>query len=220
MPTQTFWNLEQAKRERLVAIATEEFAAHDYDSASITRIVARAGIAKGSLYQYFADKRDLFMYLVELSNRKRLEYVQREAPPAPDVPFWQLLRWQVGASTRAALAYPLLTQVFLRAVRSRLPFRDELLDGMQRLALEHWRGFVARGIEQGAVDASIDPELAAVLLNATFAELGAHILRQLGVGDAQLHTLDVARFETPEVERMFDAVIGMLERGLGCARPL
>ena len=51
MPTQTFWNLPSEKRDALIAIAVEEFASNDYDAASISRIVARAGIAKGSIYQ-------------------------------------------------------------------------------------------------------------------------------------------------------------------------
>ena len=38
-------NLDPAKAERFLAIALEEFADHDYAAASVTRIVARAGIA-------------------------------------------------------------------------------------------------------------------------------------------------------------------------------
>jgi AcrR family transcriptional regulator len=46
MPTSTFWNWPANKRQLLIDIAVEEFANNDYDNASISRIVARAGIAK------------------------------------------------------------------------------------------------------------------------------------------------------------------------------
>ena len=58
MPKQTFFNLPEDKRENLINIAIEEFAENDYQTASISRIVANAGIAKGSFYQYFENKED------------------------------------------------------------------------------------------------------------------------------------------------------------------
>lgn len=45
----TFTNLQAAKRQAIIDIAIEEFAAHPYATASVSHIVARAGIAKGSL---------------------------------------------------------------------------------------------------------------------------------------------------------------------------
>jgi hypothetical protein len=56
--SQTFSNLPEEKRQRILRIAIDEFADNDYDSASVSRIVARAGIAKGSFYQCFVDKDD------------------------------------------------------------------------------------------------------------------------------------------------------------------
>ena len=49
MPKETFQNLPAAKRDRFVAAALDEFAQHDYRTTSLTRIVAAAGIAKGSV---------------------------------------------------------------------------------------------------------------------------------------------------------------------------
>jgi AcrR family transcriptional regulator len=53
MPNQTFFNLAEEKREQITQVAIDEFANNDYGGGSISRIVARAGIAKGSFYQYF-----------------------------------------------------------------------------------------------------------------------------------------------------------------------
>jgi AcrR family transcriptional regulator len=215
MPTQTFWNLPAEKRQSLIEVAVEEFANNDYDNASISRVVARLGIAKGSIYQYFADKQDLFLYLLELSNQKRMEYVQRETPSELEMSFWALLRWQIGASTRAALAYPLLTKLFYRAMRSNLPFHDEILQSMKTTGMERWQQLVRHGIEQGDIRNDTDPELAAVLLSAVFTEIGTHMMHVLGLDNERLHELDSAVFQTPEVERIFDTTLTMLERGIG-----
>ncbi len=215
MPTQTFWNLPADKRESLITIAVEEFANNDYDNASISRIVSSAVIAKGSIFQYFTDKKDLFLFLLELSNRKRLEYVQNEPPPEPNMSFWQMLRWQIGASTRAALAFPLLTQVYLRAMNGRLPFEEEMFGNMRSLALDHWRKSVQAGMTQGDLDSRVDPHLAAMMLNAVFNEIGNYVMQRLNIEAGTLHELDVTVFQTPEVERIFDDTIRLLERGLG-----
>lgn len=221
MPTQTFWNLPSDKREALIAIAVDEFATNDYDSASISRIVARAGIAKGSIYQYFADKQDLFLYLLNLSNQKRLDYIQQEAPPAEQIGFWDLLRWQIAASTRAALAYPQLTRLFYRAVQGNLPFRSAIVQDMRTMALTHWTQFVQQGIARGDIDPQIEPELAAVVLSAVFSEIGSYITARLELDAQPLHELDPARFQTPEVDRIFDHTVRMLQHGLGSsARPV
>ncbi len=218
MPTQTFWNLPNEKRQALIEVAVEEFANNDYDNASVSRIVARLGIAKGSVYQYFSDKQELFLYLLELSNQKRLDYIQRETMPNPQMRFWPLLRWQISASTRAALAYPLLTKLFYRAMRGHLPFHDEILRSMKATGMERWQQLVRHGIAQGDIRNDVDPELAAVLFNAVFTEIGTYIMTMLQLDNEHLHELDTNVFQTPEVERVFDSTLSMLEHGFGSGR--
>lgn len=65
MPSTTFFNLPDGKRERLLAAARAEFARVPYEDASVNRIIQAAGIPRGSFYMYFTDKEDLFRYLME-----------------------------------------------------------------------------------------------------------------------------------------------------------
>jgi AcrR family transcriptional regulator len=60
MPTDTFHNLPTKKRDRILEAAITEFAAHPYDAASLSNIARQAEIGKGSLYQYFENKKDLY----------------------------------------------------------------------------------------------------------------------------------------------------------------
>ncbi len=64
MPTATFFNLPQKKRDTLMAAARTEFARVPYPEASINRIIQDAGIPRGSFYMYFEGKEDLFRYLM------------------------------------------------------------------------------------------------------------------------------------------------------------
>jgi len=67
MVHQTFYRLAEEKRTRILSSAHREFAQHIYEKSSINRILDDAKVPKGSFYQYFDDKSDLFylcMYAV------------------------------------------------------------------------------------------------------------------------------------------------------------
>lgn len=76
MPTQTFLNLSVEKRQQFERVALREFAHHTYDNASINRIIKEVGIARGSVYQYFANKLDLWLYLKEYAETVKMSYIQ------------------------------------------------------------------------------------------------------------------------------------------------
>ncbi len=75
MPKETFFNLAENKRETIEQAALDEFAQYGYDAASVNRIVEKSGIAKGSFYQYFEDKKDVFLHLMNETVRKKLDYI-------------------------------------------------------------------------------------------------------------------------------------------------
>ena len=64
MPSTTFFRLPEEKRLRFLDAARAEFKRVPYGDASINRIITDAHIPRGSFYQYFADKDDLFRYLM------------------------------------------------------------------------------------------------------------------------------------------------------------
>ena len=64
-------------RQQILAAATGVFAKHGYEKASIARICAAVGIARGTLYQYFRDKQSVFRALVD----EQLEPIQHFALP-------------------------------------------------------------------------------------------------------------------------------------------
>ena len=64
MPTSTFFNLPPEKQAKLLRAAVGEFSQKPYGEVPLSRIIAGAGIPRGSFYQYFSDKTDLFIYVL------------------------------------------------------------------------------------------------------------------------------------------------------------
>src|SRR5882724_9431313 len=49
-----------ARREAILAAALDEFSAQGFAAARLDDVAKRAGVAKGTIYLYFADKETLF----------------------------------------------------------------------------------------------------------------------------------------------------------------
>jgi TetR/AcrR family transcriptional regulator, fatty acid metabolism regulator protein len=60
------------KRESIIQAAIEVFSTKDFKTASISEIAQKAGVADGTIYQYFRNKEDLFFSIpVEKTNEFR-----------------------------------------------------------------------------------------------------------------------------------------------------
>lgn len=76
MPTPTFNNLKEEKKARVVNAAVKEFASRSLREANLSNIVKDAKIARGSIYQYFESKDDLYIYVFDTLRTLRAEYVK------------------------------------------------------------------------------------------------------------------------------------------------
>ncbi len=71
MPKETFFNLPSEKRAMIEEVAIDEFAEYGFDKASINRMIDKCGIAKGSFYQYFNNKKDVFLHTMSMIGDKK-----------------------------------------------------------------------------------------------------------------------------------------------------
>lgn len=76
MPKETFYRLPDEKRERIMAAAEREFLENSFEAASINRIIKEAAIPRGSFYQYFEDKKDIFLYIESTHKNEAFGFVE------------------------------------------------------------------------------------------------------------------------------------------------
>ena len=65
MPKDTFLNLKSEKKEKIEKAITDEFTKNSFEQVSISNIIQRAQIPRGSFYQYFEDKKDAVQYIIQ-----------------------------------------------------------------------------------------------------------------------------------------------------------
>ncbi len=129
MPKETFFNLPQEKQHRILDISLEEFYNHGYEKASISRIVETAGIAKGSFYQYFEGKEDLFGFIAQVAREKQLVYASKLLESGSDLPFFQLLEVLLKGSLAFMKENPRLSAVIEGFMKSSDATLKEIIMG-------------------------------------------------------------------------------------------
>jgi TetR/AcrR family transcriptional regulator len=214
MPTDTFFNLPEDKRRLILDMAIEEFADHNYNQASISRIVARAGIAKGSLYQYFADKRDLYLYLLQLAADEKRAFLASAHPPDPDGSIYDTLRWLFAHGMSFEFSNPRMARIGYRAIYGDAPLPDETKALLRESTNRFFRPLIKQGMARGDIDPSLDPALVGFLFNAVFTQLGDYVLGRLGVEAEEIADGDTSRFDRPDYWALIDELITILEHAL------
>jgi len=69
----------EAKRSRIIDVATQHFAEHGYHAARVGDIASALGIAKGSVFQHFGSKDGLFFEVYKRSVRSFAKYLDAPA---------------------------------------------------------------------------------------------------------------------------------------------
>lgn len=149
MPKQTFINLDEAKRKQITDAFLQEFAVNSFDEASLSEVVKRLGIAKGSVYQYFGGKLDLFMYLVELCSSVKIRYVASiKRENFPD--YWAYFRNLFEQGYEFDHENPLESH-FLHRLSQNLnsPSVKDLFSHLQEQTVSAFEKMVAYEVEQG-----------------------------------------------------------------------
>ncbi|WP_270810038.1 TetR/AcrR family transcriptional regulator [Hungatella effluvii] len=78
MPTQRFTRLQEEKKKKISEAVIHEFQRTSYGELQISKIARSAHVSRGSLYTYFRDKEDMFLFALNQTWKTMLEYNKRK----------------------------------------------------------------------------------------------------------------------------------------------
>lgn len=209
MPKQTFLNLPEEKRNVIVNAAIDEFAEYGFEGASINRIVANSGISKGSFYQYFEDKRDVFMYLLAVLEQEKVAYFKDRHPPSKNMDTFQYFRWMIKAGMEFNSAYPRITQAISRVLLVEGLYYGKLFGDYHQKALDALSVMIKEAIARGEVDPSVDVDLAVMVMDTWSNAISTYILNE---GMKQKDMMKWVR--SPKTQEKIDKLLYVMEYGL------
>ena len=214
MPYETFFNLPEEKRQLIMDILLDEFTENDYRSASISRIVKRAGIAKGSFYQYFEDKKDCYLYLIQLAMDEKAAFLRTSPPPDQQMDLFATLRWLLESGTSFEFSNPRLARLSYRAVIEDVPLPDEILTLIRQGSKSYFVQMVQQGIQDGTIRPDVDPDAAAFTFDVIFTNLGKYLMERYQIAPDSLLEQTGQVFNRDDARQAMDEVLGILEHGL------
>ena len=209
MPKQTFFNLPQEKRETILNAAVDEFAEYGLENASTNRIVKNSGIAKGSFYQYFEDKQDVFMYLLSVVEREKIEFFKSKHPPSNNMDTFQYFRWMNKTGIEFSSAYPRITQAMSRVMFGEGLYYGKTFAYIRERTVKALREMIEQAMERGEVDPSVDVDLAVMVMDTWSNVIITYMVNE---GAKQKDMLAWVR--SPKTQETIDKLLYVMEYGL------
>ncbi len=198
MPKDTFFNLDSAKQRRILEAAMDEFSQRRFSEASINQIVKNADIPRGSFYQYFEGKEDLYIYMLKQIGKEKLDIISGAGKLKPDADFFEgymhmfeaALEWSIKKPRyyRIGMLMELDDSRFIKELRSVLPEGFSMIKDM-----------VKRDIQLGRIRDDIDPDLVADIIYT----LNLHLLAPY-----------YQRDNKKELTKRLKEIIGIIKEGV------
>lgn len=165
MPSKTFFNLSKEKRNKIIEAALKEFSLNDYNSASINNIVKDADISKGSMYQYFDNKKDLYLYLLELAGEKKLNYISENIDIKSDKIF-NLIKKMHLIGAKFDLTNPKYSMLIINAINETTNDELDSISSKLKEKSDHFfNKYIKEGQNNNLIRSDLDDELLSFLIS-------------------------------------------------------
>ena len=186
------------RRAEILAAAAAVFDANGYAATTMAAVAARAGVAKGSLYNYFPSKHDLFTQVFTASVAEDEEGVDAllASPVSVAEKLDNYIDYWFHGLARYKRIGGLILEFWANIARDR---RKGELAGLFQEMYRRWRdqlaGIVRQGVDSGELRADLDSDAAARLIMSVMDGLTIHVI------------LDIS----PTID---EALLAALKRGL------
>ncbi len=200
MPRSTFYNLSQERQEEIIRTCFEEFTSHAYKNASISRVVLKLGIAKGSFYRYFESKKELYLFLIDQATALRMEHV-KELFELPSGDFFTSFEENLEMVARFNLSHPLQSAFLDHAMKEESDQESgNVLIHSKELMIELLTPVIEKSKHEGSLRTDIRSDLIAYSI----------VQIQLGITDL----LTIRHHTDQEIQKTIKAFSAILANGL------
>lgn len=206
-------NLPEEKRSRIVSVMVREFALNGYRKASLNSIVKNSGISKGSLYQYFSSKEEIFLFIFDQFTSLVKSSIAEEVVPDgdPGQSFWGSVKKLLLTGLHFLDSYPEYFQLYLRVLFEHdVPKREELIAKVRLFSKEYFSPLVDDARRRNVLRPDVSVEMAIFCIDAVLDRfLQGYAKSYLDSG------LGLGKKNRDELEQAVDDALAVLRCGLG-----
>jgi TetR/AcrR family fatty acid metabolism transcriptional regulator len=166
-------NNENTKKTRIMEAATEIFAKLPYHQVKVEEIATQAGVGKGTIYEYFSSKDDLFFSLMKLSSRIYFAEMAKATTQGKTIEE----RLRIIFNYHLAFIEKNADMARILIAEKRLPQEEctQLVKEQRKQLKQFISGLLAEGIASGEFR-TVDPDVISQGIMGTLAALWGHML--------------------------------------------
>jgi AcrR family transcriptional regulator len=209
MPKQTFLNLPKEKRQVIIDAAVCEFTEFGFEASSINRIVANSGISKGSFYQYFEDKMDVFRYLMDMLANEKIEFFKDRHPPSTNLDTFGYFHWMIKTGMEFSSAHPRLVQAISRVLLVEGMYYGKDFAEYHKMTTDSLAAMIKQAMKNGELDPSVDVDLAVMVMDTWMNAITTYIMKE---GMKQKDIIKWSR--SAKTQETIDKLLYVMEYGL------
>lgn len=214
MPKQTFFNLPENKRKTITNAAIDEFAEFGFEAASINRVVENSGISKGSFYQYFEDKMDVFKYLIDVLAQEKMEFFKGKHPPSPGQSIFGYFRWMIKTGMEFNSTNPKLVKAIARVLLGEGMYYGQMFADIKKKTTDALVSMIQNAKQNGEIDKNVDERMAANVMDTWSNVISNSILNE------GMQKRDIMKWvRSPKAQKYIDDMLSIMEHGLRNVKP-
>jgi len=210
LATRTFRRLEPQRQQAIVGAILDEATEYGPATLNIKRVAERAGVAVGSLYQYFSDRDGMLKFAVELCVRYVTDAFEGYRPYLAAMPLRDALSAYLVGGIEWSKAQSGLLKLFARAAYQGDPeLVESLVRPIANVLREMVHDILVAALERGELRSDVDLEAATRIVHALM----------IAAGDSQLlpYLNNYFQVVDPSLppERLVEAVLDFVISGIG-----
>jgi|TARA_B110000116_G_scaffold124276_1_gene107794 TetR/AcrR family transcriptional regulator len=165
--TNKFEQLPEEKQSRIVNASISEFAEKDYETASMNTVVNKAGISKGSLFNYFKTKSVLYDHIYQLALGEVKLYLRDVRDETIDLSFENRLSKVVDSGVLFITEHPRLARIYFRLVYSGdSPNRKKIVNELQDMSDDYLGNIIQDAMDRNELNPNLDKSQSVFFLDA------------------------------------------------------
>ncbi|BCS80976.1 TetR/AcrR family transcriptional regulator [Anaerocellum diazotrophicum] len=209
MPKQTFLNLPEEKRNLITDTLIKHFSQKPYHKVDISDVARECNVAKGSMYQYFENKKDMYFYAIEVSYQRFLKLLEKL-----DMVHVNLFDYYENSIEATWVAMKDLKSEYLLLERAFFsqdsPFKDEINEKFLKQSREFLVKIIKYNQQKGYIRDDIDPVIISIFLEGASFYMKKFVIEEALSRTSTTLDLDISYFKDA-----LSQFIKLLKEGIG-----
>lgn len=175
MPKSTFLKLNKRKRNKILKALIKYFGSYSYEKVDIEDVAKECKVSKGSMYQYFVNKKDMYFYSIKESLKKLFEVSKKLDLEKSNL--FDYINESLESNWNALLEFPDEYLLLERALfSSDVPFKEEINKLFLNKLRETLKYIISKSQKLGYIRDDIDANLILIFMEGAIMNFKKYII--------------------------------------------